>query len=113
MPPPTILHDHYTLKKHAATILQAIYPTPTAADEKTRNREQTLALMAFYGSRCMDEAVSSLYIGAGIDCVAHGLYHSGGSYNIPWESFPMAAMLVSTTVLRALLNAVTNVYYYS
>lgn len=102
MPPSDILHDHHTLKKHAAAILEAIYPA------KATNVQKSVALMAFYSSRCVDEAVSTLYIAPGKDYVAHGLYHSSTSYDIPWESFPMASMLVSIN-FYPISNAATDI----
>lgn len=99
MPPKNILHDNSTLRKHAASILKAISPLKSyhdKADKDNADKENAETLMSFYGSKLIDAAVSQLYAGVGQDWAAYGLYHSSTSYNIPWESFPMAAMMVSS-----------------
>ncbi len=46
----------------------------------------------------MDAVVSAIFTGVGEDCAAEGLCHSRGTYDIPWQVFPVAAMLVSTFI---------------
>lgn len=87
------LYSNQYRKAQAERILTEIYPTAGTPDESDE------ALLRFYCSTLMNHAVSCVFMCGGPVEAAYGLLHDTEKALLPWDAFPMAAMLVSMQYL--------------